>query len=159
MSWKFSKNLKIFWKSENFLKIWKFSKIFQKSVWSNVSGVTLYYRPGCDGKNVCMTAFDVSVGGVDSMWREFGWPEHYLACHCNLWRLESLNLSSSQLSIIEPELLEDAVNSLRDVTLVDTGLSQTEKAFGSGLYRPQRDTWGYGLFFFWKSVFVKHPTL
>ena len=37
--------------------------------------------------------------------------------------MESLNLSASQLSIIEPELLADAVNSLRDVTLVDTGLS------------------------------------
>ena len=58
----------------------------------------------------------------------------------SLQPMESLNLSASQLSIIEPELLEDAVNSLRDVTLVDTGLSQTEKAFGSGLYRPQRDT-------------------
>ena len=37
--------------------------------------------------------------------------------------MESLNLSANQLSIIEPELLADAVNSLRDVTLVDTGLS------------------------------------
>ena len=37
--------------------------------------------------------------------------------------MESLDLSANQLSTIEPELLADAVNSLRDVTLVDTGLS------------------------------------
>ena len=37
--------------------------------------------------------------------------------------MESLDLSANQLSIIEAELLADAVNSLRDVTLVDTGLS------------------------------------
>ena len=37
--------------------------------------------------------------------------------------MESLDLSANQLSIIEAELLADAVNSLRDVTLVDTVLS------------------------------------
>ena len=37
--------------------------------------------------------------------------------------MECLNLSANQLSIIEPELLADAVNCLGDVTLLDTGLS------------------------------------
>ena len=37
MSWKFSKNLKIFQKSENFLKIWKFSKNLKIGKFSNFS--------------------------------------------------------------------------------------------------------------------------
>ena len=36
-------------------------------------------------------------------------------------------------------------------------LDQTEKAFGSGLYMAQRDTWGYALFFLLKKCFCETP--
>ena len=37
-------------------------------------------------------------------------------------------------------------------------LVQTKKAFGSGLYIPQRDTWGGSLILFWKGVFLEHSS-
>ena len=43
-----------------------------------------------------------------------------IAANCPM---ESLNLSANVLSMVEPELMAQAVNKLKDVTLIDTNLS------------------------------------
>ena len=43
-----------------------------------------------------------------------------IAANCPI---ESLNLSAKVLSMVEPELMAQAVNKLKDVTLIDTNLS------------------------------------
>ena len=37
--------------------------------------------------------------------------------------MESLNLSANMLSMVETELMAQAINKLKDVTLIDTNLS------------------------------------
>ena len=44
----------------------------------------------------------------------------FIAANCPM---ESLNLSANVLSMVEPELMAQAVNKLKDVTLIDTNLS------------------------------------
>ena len=125
-----SENLPKIWKSSKNLKIWKFSenlKIFQnfekfpkicliKCLWGHsVLQAWLWWKK-CLYDSIwcfCRGCWQ-HVAWIWMTWTLFG---------MSLQPMESLNLSASQLSIIEPELLEDAVNSLRDVTLVDTGLS------------------------------------
>ena len=58
-----------------------------------------------------------------------------IAANCPM---ESLNLSANVLSMVEPELMAQAVNKLKDVTLIDTSLTVIKMSyFNLGVADPE----------------------
>ena len=52
--------------------------------------------------------------------------------------MESLDLSANVLSMVEPELMAQAVNKLKDVTLIDTSLTVIKMSyFNLGVADPE----------------------